>query len=269
VSGAPRGRRTRHPPGSRRTRSRPHVAKSPVCDGFTCGLTIAGAAYCWGSAADGALGNGTHDGIVATPAPVSGGLTFTELSAHPVGRTVCGVNGAVWCWGRNANGQIGDGTTDDRDVPTIAVGTNFTSSVAVGTRHVCVLAAGTAYCWGDNDLGQLGQSGTHLEAGPVDGNHEFFNLTAGTAYTCGAATSGDAYCWGDNQQGQLGDGTTTPSATPVLVSGGLSFTRLWAGNDHTCGRTSTQDAYCWGSGEAAGSPVDQISTVPVRVLGQP
>ncbi len=84
-----------------------------------------------------------------------------------------------------------------------------------------------------------------------------------------ATTSGDAYCWGDNAQGQLGDGTTTPSAAPILVSGGLSFSRLWAGNDHTCGRTTTQDAYCWGSAEAVGSPVDQMSTVPVRVLGQP
>ena len=52
------------------------------------------------------------------------------------------------------------------------------------------------------------------------------------------------------------------------MSGGLSFIRLSAGNEHTCGWTSTQVAYCWGSAEAVGSPVDQFSAVPVKVLGQ-
>jgi alpha-tubulin suppressor-like RCC1 family protein len=248
-----------------------HFQSLALGDGFTCGLTTDDAAYCWGAGNEGALGNGTSAGIAATPVPVSGGLTFTELRSHPIGRTVCGVAvaGTVWCWGRNANGQVGDGTTDERTVPTIVPGPLLLYGVAVGARHTCALdPSGTAYCWGDNELGQLGQAGEHLEPSPVDGDLEFINLTAGTAYTCGTVASGEAYCWGDNERGQLGNGTTTPSASPVLVSGGLTFARLSAGNDHTCGRTSTQVAYCWGSAEAVGSPVDQFTAVPVKVLGQ-
>jgi alpha-tubulin suppressor-like RCC1 family protein len=237
-------------------------------DGFTCGLTTAGAAYCWGDGSEGTLGNGLHVDAT-TPTPVSGVLTFSELATHPLGRTVCGVAGSVHCWGRNRNGQVGDGTIDERTVPTGVASAVFLHGIAVGTRHACALdPAGAAYCWGGNDLGRLGQSGVHFDPSPVDTDLEFTILTAGTAYTCGVALSGEAYCWGDNAQGQLGDGTTTPSASPVPVSGGLSFYWLSAGNDHTCGLTTIGVAYCWGSGEAVGSPVDGMTTVPVQVQGQ-
>ncbi len=82
----------------------------------TCGLTAAGAAYCWGSNANGQLGNGTIGGTSAA-APVSGGLTFVSLSAG--GAHTCGVtpNGSIYCWGSNSSGQLGDGTLIDRATP--------------------------------------------------------------------------------------------------------------------------------------------------------
>jgi len=87
----------------------------------TCGLTAAGAAYCWGSNSNGQLGNGTIGGTNSVAAPVSGGLTFVSLSAG--GAYTCGVspNGAIYCWGANASGQLGDGTTTDRGTPTRVV----------------------------------------------------------------------------------------------------------------------------------------------------
>ena len=83
----------------------------------TCGLTAAGAAYCWGSNANGQLGNGTIGGTSVPAGPVSGGLTFVALSAG--GAHTCGVtsNGAIYCWGSNSSGQLGDGTLIDRGAP--------------------------------------------------------------------------------------------------------------------------------------------------------
>jgi alpha-tubulin suppressor-like RCC1 family protein len=83
----------------------------------TCGLTGAGAAYCWGSNSNGQLGNGTIGGMNIAAAPVSGGITFVSLSAG--GAHTCGVtpNGAIYCWGGNASGQLGDGTQTDRGAP--------------------------------------------------------------------------------------------------------------------------------------------------------
>lgn len=83
----------------------------------TCGLTAAGAAYCWGSNANGQLGNGTIGGTSVPAGPVSGGLTFISLSAG--GAHTCGVtsNGAIYCWGSNSSGQLGDGTLIDHGAP--------------------------------------------------------------------------------------------------------------------------------------------------------
>ena len=83
----------------------------------TCGLTAAGAAYCWGSNSNGQLGNGTIGGTFVPAGPVSGGLTFVVLSAG--GSHTCGVtpNGSIYCWGSNSSGQLGDGTLIDRAKP--------------------------------------------------------------------------------------------------------------------------------------------------------
>jgi alpha-tubulin suppressor-like RCC1 family protein len=84
----------------------------------TCGLTGNGAAYCWGSNSNGQLGNGTIGGTNSVAAPVGGGLTFVSLSAG--GFHTCGVtpDGAIYCWGWNGAGQLGDGTQTDRATPT-------------------------------------------------------------------------------------------------------------------------------------------------------
>lgn len=84
----------------------------------TCGLTAAGAAWCWGSNSNGQLGNGSIGGTNSVAAPVTGGLVFVALSAG--GSYTCGVTtpGAIYCWGANASGQLGDGTQTDRAVPT-------------------------------------------------------------------------------------------------------------------------------------------------------
>jgi len=83
---------------------------------------MSGAAYCWGYNAYGQLGDGTTtDRLV--PTPVAGGLTFAAVSAGPIvpfyGHT-CGVttSGTAYCWGDNFRGELGDGTTTQRLVPT-------------------------------------------------------------------------------------------------------------------------------------------------------
>jgi alpha-tubulin suppressor-like RCC1 family protein len=87
----------------------------------TCGLTISGAAYCWGDNLNGQLGNGTSENWSATPGPVSGGLVFTGLivgASHTCGITN---NGVARCWGWNVTGQLGDGSTIDRATPTVVL----------------------------------------------------------------------------------------------------------------------------------------------------
>jgi alpha-tubulin suppressor-like RCC1 family protein len=82
-----------------------------------CGLTAAGQAHCWGLATDGAIGDGLAGTYRGAPSAVTGGIVFTAISAG--GRHTCGItaSGAAYCWGTNAKGALGDGTTTRRDVP--------------------------------------------------------------------------------------------------------------------------------------------------------
>jgi alpha-tubulin suppressor-like RCC1 family protein len=97
--------------------------------GHSCGLTTSGAAFCWGWNSYGQLGTGDATGpekarcyqqlpCSARPVPVAGGLRFATLSVG--GQTSCGIalGGVAYCWGDNRYGQVGDGTTIDRLVPT-------------------------------------------------------------------------------------------------------------------------------------------------------
>lgn len=269
---------------------------------YTCGVTTAGAAYCWGSNTYAELGTGA---TVDTSAPqaVSGGLVFASVSAkadHTCGLTT---DGKAYCWGINWNGRLGDGSTTGplqcsywacSATPVAVAGGLAFAGVSVGGAHTCALTTGgAAYCWGDNGAGQLGTGST---TGPescrysfpcsttpaaVTGGHLFSALSAGDAHTCAVTSAGAAYCWGDNSRGQLGNGAKSNSSSPVPVSGGLTFTAISAGEDHTCGLTADGAAYCWGAntaGQIGPGPaisntgpercgVDACSTLPVRVFG--
>ena len=129
----------------------------------TCALNTSGAAYCWGSNFGGQLGDGTIANRLV-PTPVAGGLTFAALSA---GYThTCGVatSGAGYCWGGESGhiyGQLGDGTTTQRLVPTGVVGGLSFAAVSTGSWHTCgVTTSGAAYCWGENLFGELGDGTT-------------------------------------------------------------------------------------------------------------
>ena len=223
----------------------------PSVGSNTCGLTTAGASYCWGYNSNGETGDGTT-ALHFTPAPTSGGNTYQALAMGNF--HTCGLTGAgtIYCWGHNQYGGLGDGGTTPHLTPTLAAAAagKTWKSISAGYEDTCALTTtGDAYCWGHGLYGELGIAGTPtsvLAPGLVSGGHTFKSLSVGYQFTCGLTTSNAAYCWGNNQGGEMGDGTTTQRNTPVAVTGGLTFQSISAGGSHACGLTAAGTAYCWG-----------------------
>ncbi len=242
--------------------------------GHTCGITIDGAAYCWGSNRYGQLGDGMTTRRT-TPTRVSGGLQFSSIAAGV--RFTCGVAAAVaYCWGANEEGQLGNGGTAPKSAPSPVSGGIAFTAVAAGLGHACgTSTAGEIYCWGFNNLGQLGtgDNGSSMVPRRVVGGRSYVSVTAGNYHTCAITNRADAYCWGGNFDGELGTGNTGSATAPRAVAGGLSFAVVDAGGGHTCGLTTAGVAYCWGGGSrgqlGGGPSFINRSLVPLKVAGQP
>jgi alpha-tubulin suppressor-like RCC1 family protein len=185
----------------------PTFASITAGRGFTCALTPAGAAWCWGRNDYGQLGNGTTT-RTSVPVPVAGSQAFTRISVEENHACALSTAGALYCWGENGYGQLGDGSTAHRRSPTLVTGGGTYVDVSAGGSHTCAVRTdGAAYCWGGNYSGQLGAPGMTASSVPVAvaGGHTFTTVSAATRHTC-AMRGGDGIlmCWGAANEGRLG-----------------------------------------------------------------
>jgi len=189
-----------------------------------CGNTGVGEVYCWGDGADGELGNGQFGVTSAVPTlvPVPFQLFWIGIGANAAGQaTVCASNDdATYCWGKNTDGEIGDGTKLRKSVPTKVIGLGGGTQVAPGGSHTCaVTVRSEVFCWGRG--GRLGTGSEEGSVSPVTiaTDDAFSAVWSALDHTCGwtQAEPRQAYCWGDNARGQLGDGTRTKRLAPTRV----------------------------------------------------
>lgn len=190
---------------------------------FSCGLDANDIIFCWGRNSTRQLGDGSSVASrnVAAPVQMPAGVTFGFLS---VGfSNVCAISrqGRLFCWGANSVGQLGDGTTTLRPLPT-PIAPNFTvRRVAVGFSHTCAIVdPGDAYCWGNNDTGALGDGTTVSRLAPgarVAGGHRWLDIAVSAMTSCGIeAQTLQVYCWGSAFRGALGDGFAIPDALALI-----------------------------------------------------
>ena len=207
-----------------------------------CELDNAGAAYCAGYNGYGELGDGnTTNSAEMIAVDTSSALAGQSLAQIAVGVTsTCAVSddGAVYCWGGNQSGDLGNGSSaEGSDIPVAVDTTGVLSGVTliqatVGWHHACAEdTTGLVYCWGDNTYGELGDGTTTSSSVPV---------LAGTPPPAGVmATPGDARA-------------AVSWTAPALGSGSVTgYTATASPGNETC--TTTSATTCTITGLANGT----------------
>jgi alpha-tubulin suppressor-like RCC1 family protein len=206
-------------------------------------------------------------GPIAVRAQVSvGGAAAAALNSEILPTVdspelTCGGDQSLWLdsagcartWGRNAQGQLGDGTVADRAQMRrmVSVQGPLVSAAFGATHGLAVTATGTVLAWGDNYFGQLGDGGatSRRTAAYVAGLSGVVQVAAGDDHSLALLADGSVWAWGGNQSGQLGDGSYGNRAAPVQISGLHNIVRIAAGARHSLALGSDGTAWAWGSNE--------------------
>jgi alpha-tubulin suppressor-like RCC1 family protein len=240
---------------------RPLVGVVAVAAGLAHGLALRddGTVWAWGNNSLGQLGDGTTGDhlapapvLVAPERPLAGVTAIAARLNHNLALTA---DGAVWAWGENRRGQVGDGTSTDRSTPVRVSGLEGVVAIAAGPRHsLAVRRDGTVWAWGSNWGGPLGEGTTtdHATPNQVHGLDRVIAVSGGDMHSLALTADGTVWAWGYNRYGQLGDGTTTDRLTPIAVPGLTGATAIAAGLYYSL--VLTRDGTVWSFPEA---PTDQ------------
>ena len=157
--------------------------------------------------------------------------------------------GDLYCWGYNAYGQVGNGTTESQLTPYHVLSGEKVKSVTCSSSHFpCILViteAGDLYCWGDNYFGQVGNGKTENQLTPYYVLSGVKLVTSFDSCTSAITETGDLYCWGHNGGGQIGNGTTENQLTPVKVLSDVKSVSY--SYDCVSAIIENGDLYCWGA----------------------
>lgn len=265
-------------------------------DSHSMALRSDGTVFAWGNNSDGRLGDGTD---IERSAPVQvvgvGGSGFlcdiVGISAGDAHSLALRSDGAVFAWGSNDFGQLGNNNPPTPSFTPIQVlgvgGAGFLSNIIAisaanqGEHCVALRSNGKVFAWGRNDSGQLGD-GTNIQRNtPIQvlgvGGSGFLNniesIEAGRTHTLALNSKKFVFAWGRNDNGQLGDGTNTNKNTPtqVLAVGGSGFLNnivSLAASDHCLALTSDGLVIAWGRNNAGqlGDNTTTDKNIPVNVI---
>ncbi|PKL30716.1 hypothetical protein CVV43_05555, partial [Candidatus Saccharibacteria bacterium HGW-Saccharibacteria-1] len=216
--------------------------------GSSIALCSDGTVYAWGYNGYGELGNGT---VTNSSVPVSVNMSgvlkdkvISKVYTSGYGTAVIDSEGKVYTFGRNAYGELGNGTTTNSSNPVavdtsgVLAGKNIVKIAISHTHMIALDSEGKVYGWGINGSGQLGDGSTTSKTTPISVNTtgilsgkvikdiatENFDVSG---HTVAVDSDGIVYAWGLNTSGQLGNNSTTQSILPVAVDmTGVLFNKI-------------------------------------------
>ncbi|OYU46463.1 MAG: hypothetical protein CFE44_01995 [Burkholderiales bacterium PBB4] len=217
-------------------------------------LKADGTVWAWGFNFEGQLGAATSAILQRTPVKVGGLSGISAIASGNDHTLALGSDGRVWAWGKNDKGQLGDGSTSNRNVATVVAGLPTATEVAAGQNFSVSLASnGQVFTWGQNDLGQLGNGSSQNSATPTasrDASGAEFRLSLAQASTV-QQDADKVFAWAER---------TYPdffAPTPAVSSDALAGLRLrsYAGSRSYLGVNTTGISRLYYLGPLSGDTV--------------
>ena len=204
-------------------------------------------------------------------------------------------NGTLWAWGKDDQGQLGDGGNSVQVTPELIAGplcgpANLTNPVALAAGYdfsVAVDATGVVWTWGDGGSGQLGNGATinALTPAPINGISDVVSVAAGDKHTLALRADGTVWAWGNDSDfssrndplpgGVLGAGNLSPVTStnvPIrsLIPTGTVIVAIAAGNYWSLALDTTGQIWGWGdngAGQIGTSVNTGVTNLPTLVPG--
>ena len=196
------------------------------------GIKSDGTLWSWGQNTYGQLGDGTTVAKCTPVQKVSLSTNWCALSYGGSSISAIKTDGSLWSWGYNAIGQLGDGTTVNKSVPTreVTSSSNWNKISSVESTITAIKNDGTLWSWGYGLTGEIGDNNALNRSSPVQ------EITSSTTWCFISGTKaikkdGSLWAWGLNSCGQLGDGTITNRSSPVRES---TLSNNWSSVSSAC-----------------------------------
>jgi hypothetical protein len=202
---------------------------------FSLALKSDGTVWGWGlNYTYGVLGDGTFKVYPLGTIVQAKGLTdVVAIDAGMRHSLALKSDGSVWAWGLDRETQLGDGSTDNLNIPTKMIGLDNIVAIAGGLNHTLVLKSnGTVWACGRNLEGELGRGTFDLTfsfVNQVSNLNDVVAVAAGSTHNLALKADGTVWSWGANSNGQLGNGSEENSSIPVQVNGITKVVAIAAG----------------------------------------
>jgi alpha-tubulin suppressor-like RCC1 family protein len=166
------------------------------------------------------------------------------------------VGDTLWGWGSNGNGQLGDFSTTQRNIPvtTFSGGTNW-KQISCGLNQTAAIKTdGSLWVWGRNEYGQLGINvyggNRNTPVTTFAGGNNWKQVSFGREHAAAIKTDGSLWIWGYNTDRQLGINNTDARSIPVTTfAGGNNWKSVACGFFHTAAIKTDGTLWGWGRGE--------------------